>query len=206
MIDIIRYAATIRIAVFVFLAAGLSTTVLSQVRVEDAPQKIMPKGSFDEAAAKTQLAAGTAGINGKACGIFGGSRWSSGGWRRSSSGGTRVPASGIIISLYPDTPYLREWLKLGEKHGFGAVTMVKPAWDARIDAQTDAEGRFKFTKLKKGKYYLYGYGEFTEDGKSFGTSLEAFVEVDDNDVLDLNLSNFGKLKDGFGISHGRPKC
>lgn len=126
-----------------FLAIGISSKTFAQVRTEEAPEKIMPKSSFDETAARRQLEPGNATINGKACGIF---------------DGRNAPASDITVHLYPDTPYIREWVKLGEKYRWYGISMVDAAFETRIDAKTVDAGRFKFTKLKPGKYYVQGYG------------------------------------------------
>lgn len=176
------------IFVIAFLAAGFLTETLAQVRVESPPQKIMPKTSFDEAAARKQLEPGNATINGKGCGFF---------------DGRSVPAGDITVSLYPDNPYIREWIKLGEKHRWYGVSMVDAAFDNRIDALTDEAGRFKFTNIKPGKYYVQGYGKFSlsysdGDRDEVGKVLDGFIEIkNDNDDKYLEISNYVKQKKGI---------
>lgn len=177
------------IFVIAVLAAGFLTETLAQVRVESPPPKIMPKTSFDEAAAKKQLEPGNTTITGKGCGFFDGSR-------------VPVAAGEITIHLYPDTPYIREWIKLGETNRWYGVSMVDAAFDNRIDALTDEAGRFKFTKIKPGKYYVQGYGKFNlsySDGErdEVGKVLDGYIEIKEgNDDKYLEISNYVKQKKG----------
>jgi hypothetical protein len=66
---------------------------------------------------------------------------------------------GAIISLYPITPYLEEYLQLKQKNKEGkqvaAITSLAASF--RIETKILSEkGEFVITGLKPGKYYLQG--------------------------------------------------
>lgn len=105
-------------------------------------QKILYPGStFDPALAKAGLARGLATIRGRAC---------------SKYDGLRFDAAGAKVILMPVTPYLEEWYALREKKESKTtwVYMSNEAYDYRIEAVADAEGRFVFEGLKPGKYFV----------------------------------------------------
>jgi hypothetical protein len=66
---------------------------------------------------------------------------------------------GAIISLYPVTPYLEEYLQLKQKNKEGKqIATINPlAASFRIETKILSEkGEFVITGLKPGKYYLQG--------------------------------------------------
>ena len=72
-------------------------------------------------------------------------------------------ASGARVSLFPVTPYLEEWYKLREKkEGKNrAIFMSNEAASYRVDLITNQDGRFSFSDLKPGRYFIQIFHQFT---------------------------------------------
>ncbi|GAB0154885.1 hypothetical protein CHRYSEOSP005_01450 [Chryseobacterium sp. Alg-005] len=70
---------------------------------------------------------------------------------------------GTVVMLFPVTPYFEEFYKMRKKYENKKTTvyMSDEAFKYRIEALTDSHGRFKFEKLKPGKYYLETIVNFT---------------------------------------------
>ena len=98
-----------------------------------------PKSRFDAAAAREALKPGNAVIRGQACG---------------GMNGALAYASSVV--LLPATPYLEELLDLEKKAKSGRDSIVPEpeALSTRMVAKADAEGRFQFSRMKPGRYYL----------------------------------------------------
>jgi hypothetical protein len=115
---------------------------------EHPPANILaPSVPFDMAAAKVALESGDASIGGKAC--------------VASPG---APAAYTNVVLFPDTPYLEEWVNLLHKFNPSKDQLVTdPQFLATsLKTRTNSNGEFQFSKLKPGKYYLlstYGGNE-----------------------------------------------
>ncbi|MFP3577735.1 hypothetical protein, partial [Brevibacillus sp. SIMBA_040] len=68
----------------------------------------------------------------------------------------QLAPEGTLVTLYPLTPYFEEFIKL-RKQKENKKTLVyisDEAYKYRIETKTDAYGRFKFEKLKPGKYFI----------------------------------------------------
>jgi hypothetical protein len=65
--------------------------------------------------------------------------------------------------LFPVTPYFEEFYNMRKKYENKKTTvyMSEEAFKYRVEALTDNRGRFKFEKLKPGKYYLETIVNFT---------------------------------------------
>lgn len=64
---------------------------------------------------------------------------------------------GIVVTLFPCTPYFEEWYALQKKNKKGkSLAMMSPeAYSYRIVTKaSDKDGSFEFRNLKPGKYYL----------------------------------------------------
>lgn len=173
---------------FILLAIGISNESRAQIRTEQPPDKIIPQTPFDEAAAKQSLAEGTSMIQGVACSI---------------TEGRVYMAENTTVTLYPDTPHLREWIKLGNDKGFAVVRMSPAATKYRIEATTDEGGRFQFTKIKPGKYFLLSYYKLDltdgEENWTVGRSLERFVEIkNDGETIKIHLASDGRRNSILG--------
>lgn len=72
-------------------------------------------------------------------------------------------ASGVRVSLFPVTAYLDEWYKLREKkEGKNrTVFMSNEAASYRVDLITNQDGRFSFSDLKPGRYFIQIFHQFT---------------------------------------------
>ncbi|MDH6251669.1 hypothetical protein M2347_001396 [Chryseobacterium sp. H1D6B] len=70
---------------------------------------------------------------------------------------------GTVVMLFPVTPYFEEFYNMRRKYENKKTTvyMSEEAFKYRIEALTDDHGRFKFEKLKPGKYYLETIVNFT---------------------------------------------
>lgn len=63
---------------------------------------------------------------------------------------------GTLVTLYPLTAYFEEFIKLRKQkeNKKTSVYISDEAYKFRLEAKTDAYGRFKFEKLKPRKYFL----------------------------------------------------
>lgn len=63
---------------------------------------------------------------------------------------------GTVVTLFPITPYFEEFLKLRKQkeNKKNTVYLSEEAFKYRLETTTDENGRFKFEKLKPGKYYI----------------------------------------------------
>ncbi|CAM2812033.1 hypothetical protein DRF59_14810 [Chryseobacterium flavum] len=70
---------------------------------------------------------------------------------------------GTVVMLFPVTPYFEEFYNMRKKYENKKTTvyMSEEAFKYRVEALTDDHGRFKFEKLKPGKYYLETIVNFT---------------------------------------------
>lgn len=70
---------------------------------------------------------------------------------------------GTVVMLFPVTPYFEDFYSMRRKYENKKTTvyMSEEAFKYRIEALTDDRGRFKFEKLKPGKYYLETIINFT---------------------------------------------
>ena len=135
--------------------SGISNAVSAQVRTSPTPKSkveievLYPEITFDEKAAKSALGRGTSTISGEACAF---------------KDGRFYIAKNIKVSLFPVTPYFEEWYKLRKKkEGKNtAVYMSAEAYKNRIDTQTNADGKFQFTDMKPGKYFIQAIFDFTQ--------------------------------------------
>jgi hypothetical protein len=108
----------------------------------DTPLRVVqPHASFDLASAKAALEEGAATIRGTAC------------IRRA---GNLVLARNQHVYLYPATPYLREAIDLmaKTKPDKERLEISPQAIATRMDAMTNSQGQFQFSRMKLGSYYL----------------------------------------------------
>jgi hypothetical protein len=119
----------------------------------------------------------------------------------------------VTVTLIPATPYFMEYYNLRQEkeNKRTKVYMADEAFKYRIEVKTDEYGRFKFEKMKPGKYFLQAmmtttnyYTQDVEVGtNSYGTRfyekqrqyeskthrLEKFVEVQNgSDVVEVVLN------------------
>lgn len=73
---------------------------------------------------------------------------------------------GSIVTLFPITPYFEEFLKLRrqKENKKTSVYLSEDAFKYRLETTTDEYGRFKFEKLKPGKYYIECMVSFAATG------------------------------------------
>lgn len=111
---------------------------------------LYPNAPFDSAVAKKALTYGTTTIEGVAY------------TKPKTQFGYKAPfankifAKNVSILLFPVTPYFEEWYRLrNEKEGKRThVYMSDEAFRFRIVEQTDEYGRFKFERMKPGRYFI----------------------------------------------------
>lgn len=125
-------------------------------------ENLYPEANFDFQAAKNMLARGNSTIRGVAC--------------TGGASGTYKSAN-VTVSLFPVTPYFDQWYKLREKKEDKktGVFMSSEANRWRIDVKTDGEGRFAFTDLKPGRYFLQSFDDY-----STNHSQNVFVGSDED--------------------------
>lgn len=147
-----------KIILVVSMALLMSSMTMAQ------RQEIMPKAPFDAATVKKMLAYGDATITGTAVardynapsGVnnFLGVR---------VVGKKRIAPEGTVVVLFPVTPYFEEYYRLKNRYKnskTNVAVLSKEAFNYRIETKTGKNGRFSFTKLKPGKYYIetvFGY-------------------------------------------------
>ena len=116
-----------------------------------AQNKLFPQAFFDKKQAQDMLAIGTSTIEGVAS------------TKQNTAYGYKAPLAkkqvapeGTLVTLYPLTPYFEEFIKLRkQKENKKTVVYISDdAYKYRLETKTDAYGRFKFEKLKPGKYFI----------------------------------------------------
>lgn len=117
----------------------------------NAQNKLFPQAFFDKKQAEQMLALGTATIEGEAS-----TKQKTGYGFKGPLAKKQVAPDGTLVTLYPLTPYFEEFIKLRkQKENKKTVVYISDeAYKYRLETKTDAYGRFKFEKLKPGKYFL----------------------------------------------------
>lgn len=71
----------------------------------------------------------------------------------------RLYGANILVTLIPVTPYFEEWYRLRKEKGSKTriYYMSDQAFRYRLETKTDNYGRFKFEKMKPGKYFLQAF-------------------------------------------------
>jgi len=109
---------------------------------EQQPVPVFPAASFNKQEAGSMLNNGTATLHGIV------------------AKKTKNPDNtylGIVVTLFPCTPYFNEWYELQKKNKRGKTLamMSSEAYSYRILTKaSDKDGTFEFRNLKPGKYYL----------------------------------------------------
>ncbi|ROS14322.1 hypothetical protein EDF65_3096 [Chryseobacterium nakagawai] len=117
-----------------------------------------PQAFFDKKLARDMLAFGNSTIEGVA------STKQKNNWGiKPLLGQKHYAPKGTVIMLFPVTPYFEEFYSMRKKYENKKTTvyMSEEAFKYRVEALTDDHGRFKFEKLKPGKYYLETIVNFT---------------------------------------------
>jgi len=116
-----------------------------------------PQVPFDSLQAKSMLGLGTSSIEGLAYAKVPG-QW----------GSKKLYATNVVVTLFPVTAYFNEWYKLRGKleNKKNSVYMSEQAFRYRITVQTDEYGRFKFDKMKPGKYFLQSFASYSKSGST----------------------------------------
>ena len=120
------------------------------------------------------------------------------------------------VELFPVNSYFTEWYNLREKkeNKKTSVYMSEEAYSMRIETTTDEYGRFTFTEMKPGKYFLQSFmttdhSYYTPVATGYGSNqyatttyyenqrvnkvkyhrLEKFVEVTtDGEIIEVKLN------------------
>jgi hypothetical protein len=76
----------------------------------------------------------------------------------------RIYGKNVLITLFPVTPYFEQWYDLRKKreNKLTAVYMSDSAFKYRLTTKSDDYGRFKFEKMKPGKYFLQAFLDWSE--------------------------------------------
>lgn len=137
---------------------GLVFLVVSCNPVKEADRKanknkiteIYPESPFDSIQAKKAIGYGKATIKG----VLSTKEKSNFGIKPLMA--ERVYGTNRTVSLFPVTPYFEAWynLRKSKENKKTHVFMSQTAYRYRIDVKTDEYGRFKFEKMKPGKYFL----------------------------------------------------
>lgn len=161
-------------AALAVLATVSTLPAAAQVRtspgLDQQPQQrlLLVNAVFDPAEAKAALDPGTATIRGLSCSYH--------------DGGMYRPDYRAVY-LLPLTPYLQEWLDLRKKARRNEVVapLLQSAFEMRVETETDDKGRFQFTRMRPGRYYLFMQFDFARavSGQVYaGTSYGAYGSVD----------------------------
>ncbi|MBB6371370.1 hypothetical protein [Chryseobacterium shigense] len=117
-----------------------------------------PQAFFDKKMAREMLSFGNSTIEGVA------STKQKNNWGiKPLLGQKHYAPKGTVVMLFPVTPYFDEFYRMRRKYENKKTTvyMSEEAFKYRLEALTDDYGRFKFEKLKPGKYYLETIVNFT---------------------------------------------
>ena len=145
---------------------------------------MQPKGEFDFKLATEMLNTGSSEIKGVA---FYENRTPIG----IKVGETIYARLGTVVSLYPITSYLEEYLSLKKKNKqFKRMATISPLASCyRIESKVySLKGEFVFKGLKPGKYYLESIVYFTSGVG--GKEVSGIVEIkSDGEVVDYKLKH-----------------
>ncbi len=136
----------------------------------EAQNTYYPQAFFDKKLARDMLGFGNSTIEGVA------STKQKNNWGiKPLLGEKHYAPKGTVVMLFPVTPYFQEFYDMRRKYENKKTTvyMSEEAFKYRVEALTDDHGRFKFEKLKPGKYYLETIVNFTATAsyqKQTGTS------------------------------------
>ncbi len=117
-----------------------------------------PQAFFDKKMAREMLSFGNSTIEGVA------STKQKNNWGiKPLLGQKHYAPKGTVVMLFPVTPYFEEFYNMRKKYENKKTTvyMSEDAFKYKLEALTDDYGRFKFEKLKPGKYYLETIVNFT---------------------------------------------
>lgn len=117
-----------------------------------------PQAFFDKKLARNMLSFGNSTIEGVA------STKQKNNWGiKPLLGQKHYAPKGTVVMLFPVTPYFEEFYNMRKKYENKKtiVYMSEDAFKYKLEALTDDHGRFKFEKLKPGKYYLETIVNFT---------------------------------------------
>ena len=154
---------------------SIITVLLSLSTINALAQKpleiMQPKGEFNIELAAKMLNEGTAEIKGYTS------------YEERTPIGIKVGETvygrrGVIVTLYPLTPYLEEYLSLKKRNKSGKrlATISRVAGSFRIEAKIySAKGEFLFTGLLPGKYYLESMVHFASG--IGGKEVSGVVEI-----------------------------
>ncbi|MDQ0592313.1 hypothetical protein QFZ37_000682 [Chryseobacterium ginsenosidimutans] len=126
-----------------------------------AQNKLFPQSFFDKKLAQEMLALGTSTIEGRAD-----TKQKNTYGLNSDANAKHYAPQGSVVTLFPMTPYFEEFLKLRrqKENKKTIVYLSEEAFKYRLETKTDEYGRFKFEKLKPGKYYIECMVAFTAVG------------------------------------------
>jgi hypothetical protein len=152
------------------------------VHAQKQMQVLQPKGEFDIKLASDMLNTGKSEINGVAyyedrtpIGI--------------KKGPTVYARVGIVVTLYPVTPYLEEYLSLKKKNKeFKRIAVINSLASCyRIESKVyGAKGEFAFRGLLPGKYYMESIVHFPSG--IGGREVSDVVEITkDGEVVECKL-------------------
>lgn len=118
--------------------------ILVSCSLEAQQTTLFPQSFFDAKLAQDMLTKGTSSIEGEAS------------TKQFLDAKKQFAPEGTLVTLYPMTPYFEDFLKLRKKkeNKNTAVYISDEASKYRLEAKTDAYGRFIFNKMKPGKYYI----------------------------------------------------
>lgn len=138
----------------VILSLIFSTTFIQSNAQKTAYYPHVP---FDSLQAKGMLALGTSSIEGLAYAKVPGN------W-----GAEKIYARNVAVTLFPVTAYFNDWYRLrkSEENKKTSVYMSEQAFKYRITVQTDDYGRFKFVKMKPGKYFIQSFASYSKSGST----------------------------------------
>ncbi len=193
----------------VFLLSCSAQKEADRMAERNTVKTIYPESAFDSIAAKQALSYGTSSIKGV---VFTKPKTQFG---YNAPLAPRIYGKNLRITLLPVTPYFEAWYNLRkEKENKNTIVyMSKQSFRFRLEALSDEYGRFKFERLKPGRYFLQtnlawvmpkGYNQYVGSGSDgWGTTnyyqyhtyneqhndrLEQFVEItQDGTVVEVKL-------------------
>jgi hypothetical protein len=165
---------------------------------------IHPSTYFDSIAAKKALAYGNTTIEGVA---YTKPRTQ---WGNKAPLASRIYAANTTVILFPATPYIEEWFQLRNKKEDKRthVYMSNEAYKYRIVEKTDAYGRFKFEKMKPGRYFIQcimGYAETKSRQVYQGTAYGSYGNADYYTKKYYTVSKYDRLEEFITIKEGDTK-
>lgn len=122
--------------------------------------------------------------------------------------GKPIYGNNLMITLFPVTPYFNEWyaMRKQKENKRTRVFMSDTAFHYRLTTQSDEYGRFKFEKMRPGKYFVQAILDWylTKNYKDYvGGGTDGYYSVSYYQWKTYNENHSDRLEQFIEIKEGQ---